>query len=106
MKKGLSCRFASFWSAIFTISNGSVVSEFWLKNSKASLLSWYPAAIVVSIAFCSFSFSIISIVFLPARGFSECYAKAVMFLSYLLFVLLMHFSENDGVNYGLLSSLC
>ena len=68
MKNGFSCKSAILLSAKFTMPTGSVVSEFWLKNSKASLFNWYPATIVASIAFCSFSFSLILIVFLLASG--------------------------------------
>lgn len=46
MNIGLSC---SSWirsNANFIMVTGSLVSQFWHRNSKASLFSWYPAAIV------------------------------------------------------------
>ncbi len=55
MNIGLSCSSSILSSAKFMIVIGSLVSLFWLRYSKASLFSWYPAAIVAWIALWSFS---------------------------------------------------
>ena len=76
---GLSCNSCILSSAKFMMLTGLLVSQFWLKNSNASLFSWYPAAIVASIAFWSFSFTLIE--FLPVPV-AECWRFMFMHLCF------------------------
>jgi hypothetical protein len=90
---GFSFNVLIFWSALSIITVGSFVKAMVLRNSKASLSIWYPAAIVVWISFCSFSVSAIWFGFSPAFLFVK---RVYAFGGYLCALSLFSFLKSSS----------